>query len=398
MGLVSRLHSFYFCLFLYACFFVCCLLFINSAQAEKATKVTKKKLRLQLVAKGFRQPLDLDFNRAFSQGMYVSEQGGKIYRVYHKKKTQPKLLFADISSLINSSRGEEGLLGLAFSSNYNIKDSHCYVNYTGDRPSHTHVVAFKVRNHRVQLKSKRVLLRIRQPYSNHNGGDLTFGPDKKLYIATGDGGSAGDPKNLGQDRRSLLGKILRIDVSSKSRQQAYGIPPDNPFVNQSPFRQEIYAWGLRNPWRFSFDAKTGRLYAADVGQNRYEEINLIVKGGNYGWRKKEGYACYRPQKNCSDKSLRDPIHAYSRRLGQSITGGYVYRGKKLKEYYNHYFFADFISGRVWAMPLSERTGLAVGKAILLFDDAGNISSFGEDKQGELYLVEYSKGNIYKIIN
>ncbi len=408
----------YFFSFIYFCTF-----FLFSSSLHGQTKpvdrpnlgvVKGSRLRLKLIAQGFRQPLGLRFSRGFAQGMYVVEQGGKIYSVYQStRNNKKKHLFADLSSWLNSSQGEEGLLGLAFPPDYRISVSHCYVNYTTGRPSYTHVSELRVQANRVQPKSRRVLLRIAQPYRNHNGGDLAFGPDKKLYIATGDGGSAGDPNNLAQDRRSLLGKILRIDVRPStnrtnkihSKRRQYTIPHDNPFIRSSErksYRGEIYAWGLRNPWRFSFDAKTGRLYAADVGQNRYEEVNLITKGSNYGWRRKEGYACYRPltpkKKKCKDKKLVDPIHAYGHNLGKSITGGYVYRGRNLKAYRGHYFFADFVSGKVWALPIEAKSGRAVGKAVLVFDKVGYISSFGEDLYRELYLVEYAKGRIYKIVS
>ena len=373
-------------------------------------------LRLSVQARGFRKPLQIVFSPGDPQAMYVVEQAGKIYRLRPKSKK----LFANLSPLISDSSGEQGLLGLAFPPSYSPKNGLCYVNYTSGKPLYTHIAELKVRKWRAQIKKKgmRKLLRIRQPYTNHNGGMLAFGADGKLYIATGDGGAAGDPLGAGQDTRSLLGKILRIDVKpthskpdktklaglhkqridvKPTRPKPYSIPSDNPFVKNTSFRPEIYAFGLRNPWRFSFDRKTRRLYAADVGQNRREEINLIVRGGNYGWNIREGNLCYKPAKNCKHKGLLPPIYSYSHSQGQSITGGYVYRGKRLKKYRGYYFYADFVSGKLWALPLKKASGKAAGSPLLLLKKVGNIASFGEDLQGELYIAAYRQGVIYKLI-
>lgn len=380
-------------------FCLLCLLYILcaplSAQGKAREKKKEKKISLRIAARGFKKPLQIAFSPGDPLAMYVVEQGGRIYRIVHKKAQ----LFADLSRSINSSSGEEGLLGLAFPPDYKPENSHCYVNYTAKEPAYTYIAELDVKNKRVQIGAQRTLLRFKQPYRNHNGGFLTFGPDQKLYIATGDGGAAGDPLNAGQDLTSLLGKILRIDVRP-TKDKPYRIPPDNPFVGKAKTRAEIYAWGLRNPWRFSFDSKTKRLYAADVGQNLWEEINLIVKGANYGWRRKEGKACYRPRRNCSSKKfkLTDPIYSYDHSKGQSIIGGYVYRGKKLKALQAHYFFADYLSGALWALPLDPKSGGAQAKPLLLKKKKKtHISSFGEDLKGELYISEHQKGLIYKLV-
>ena len=377
------------------CFYI--LLPASCLWAGPAQKSQQQKVSLKLSARGFKKPLQITFSSGDPQAMYIVEQGGRIYRLNRNRRR----LFADLSKSINSGSGEEGLLGLAFPPNYDPRSSHCYVNYTAQRrPAYTYVSELRVKNKRAQSRAQRILLRFKQPYRNHNGGFLTFGPDRNLYIATGDGGAAGDPLNAGQNRNTLLGKILRIDVRP-SKSKPYRIPPDNPFVGQAQTRPEIYAWGLRNPWRFSFDRQTQRLYAADVGQNRLEEINLIVKGGNYGWRRKEGSLCYQPSRNCDPKKsklrLIDPIHSYGRSVGQSITGGYVYRGSLLPALQGRYIFADYVSGALWALALNPKNGRARGPALLLKKRSGNISSFGEDLKGELYMSDHQKGLIYKLL-
>src|SRR5699024_3373620 len=205
-----------------------------------------------------------------------------------------------------------------------------------------------------QKNSETELLAFQQPYGNHNGGQISFGPDGYLYIATGDGGSGGDPHGNGQSRKTLLGKILRIDVNGTEDGKNYAIPPDNPFFdNEQSFREEIYAYGLRNPWRFSFDPDTGQLWAGDVGQNQYEEIDIIEKGGNYGWNIMEGNYCYGAN-NCDQSGLIPPVWEYEHSNGnRSITGGFVYRGPTLDGLTGWYIYADYVSGRIWALDASN---------------------------------------------
>ncbi len=365
---------------------------------DSPTTGQRLKVKLEQVASGFQKPLYLLFPPGSSRSTYVVEQGGRIFRINAGKKT----LFLDLSGTINSSSGEQGLLSFDFAPNYregSADSSYCYVNYTAGRfPTYSYLTEFKVtgKTPTVLLDQKRTLLRIRQPYSNHNGGLLLFGPDGMLYVGFGDGGSAGDPLNAGQDRKTWLGKILRINPRP-AKQAPYQVPTDNPFYGNASYLPEIYALGLRNPWRFSFDRLTGRLYVADVGQNQQEEINLVEAGGNYGWRRKEGNLCYNPRSNCASAGLIDPIHVYNHPVGQSITGGYVYRGSKLASYKGHYFFADYVSGKLWALPLDSRTGRAAGEVILLLSQGGSISSFGEDQDGELYVTEHRTGKIFRIV-
>jgi len=227
---------------------------------------------------------------------------------------------------------------------------------------------------------------VAQPFENYNGGMLAFGPDGYLYIGLGDGGSHGDPGNRAQHRRLLQGKILRLDVNGA---RPYAIPPDNPFADGGG-RPEIYAMGLRNPWRFSFDRRTGALFAGDVGEGRIEEINRIIRGRNYGWRIMEGSLCFRPA-NCRRTGLTLPIHEYRHNHGRcSVTGGYVYRGRAIRGLTGTYLFADFCSGEIF--------GLRGRVASLLLDTTLPIASFGEDEAGEVYVVNLREGAIYRIVS
>ena len=296
----------------------------------------------------------------------------------------------DISDRVNSSGNEQGLLGLAFHPDYPAQ-AKLYVNYTG-ASGQTVISEFDIiSNNSVDTDNEIILLEIDQPFQNHNGGMIAFGPDDNLYIATGDGGSAGDPQNNAQNRLNLLGKILRIDVINNSSGN-YAIPSDNPFAgNNDGFREEIYAYGLRNPWRFSFDSQTGALWLADVGQNQLEEINEIQPGANYGWKVMEGTSCFQSE-TCDQENLELPVAEYGRDLGTSVTGGYVYRGTLFPQYQGHYFYGDFATGRIWTLDVTVRNPEPV-----LFDDTGyNISSFAIDGQNELYILDFSTGGVFML--
>ncbi len=299
---------------------------------------------------------------------------------------------ADFLSLQPACRSEQGVLGLAFHPGF-AHNGRLFVYYSLEQPLRSIVAEFRAEDGRVDRASERVLLEIEQPFRNHNGGDLHFGPDGYLYIALGDGGSGGDPHRNGQRPSTLLGSMLRIDVDGP---EPYGIPPDNPFASCAQVcgdgavaRPEVWAWGLRNPWRFSFDRATGELWAGDVGQDRREEIDVIVGGGNYGWNLREGLACYEADA-CRDDGLVFPVHQYGRSEGQSVTGGYVYRGAELPEFYGAYIFGDFETGRIWSFRRGDE------EARQLADTDVAISSFGEDRVGRLYVASYEDGRILRL--
>jgi len=313
---------------------------------------------------------------------YLVEQSGKVVQIDNKQSTH---IFADIQTKVDAG-GEKGLLGMAFHPSFR-KNNLLYFSYTaqfnGDLVSI--ISSWKVSGKKVDTNSEQILLRINQPYGNHNGGQITFGPDGYLYIGMGDGGWAGDPQKHGQNTNTLLGAMLRIDVDNGT---PYSIPADNPFIKTGG-KKEIYASGLRNPWRWSFDLKTGDLWLADVGQNRYEEINIIENGKNYGWNILEGKHCYKLW--CSEEGYTSPIYEYKHNIGQSVTGGYVYRGKQIPELDGQYIFGDFVSGTIWSL---KREAEITVKTLLKTDD--NISSFAQSRDGEIYLLSYQKGIVYKL--
>ena len=335
--------------------------------------------------------------------LFVVEQGGRI-RLFDQDGTS-RGIFLNISSII-SSGGERGLLGLAFAPDY-TESGRFYVNYT-NLSGDTEIVRYQVSAvdpDRADPDSAELLLLIDQPYSNHNGGDIEFGPDGMLYIGLGDGGSGGDPDNYAQTRTSLLGKMLRLDVSGPG---GYTIPPDNPFVGDPSTLDEIWALGLRNPWVFSFDRETGDLYIADVGQGAREEVSVqpaASQGGeNYGWRLMEGTLCYNPPVDCNDGTLTLPVHEYARGGSPfrcSISGGFVYRGQLAPELQGHYLFADYCSAQLWSFTWSATDGLGevIERTEELTPPSGytRLVGLGQDGLGELYVIEHSEGKLYRII-
>ena len=333
----------------------------------------------------FSKPIFLTASPDETPRLFVAEQDGRILIIQENAvRVTP---FLDISQKL-STGGERGLLGLAFHPNFS-SNSRFFVNYTRAQDGATVIAEYQASPDPNRADpNESVLLVIPQPYGNHNGGMIAFGPDHYLYIGMGDGGSGGDPENYAQRRTQLLGKILRIDVDQPS---PYGIPADNPIlVGKGNGRPEIFAWGFRNPWRFSFDRKTGDLWAGDVGQNEWEEIDIVEKGKNYGWRFLEGTHCYHPKTQCRQVNfLIDPVKEYSHSSGRcSITGGYVYRGAKIPALQESYIYGDFCTGEIWEFRR--------GKSPLLVDTELNISSFGEDQDGELYVIGHG-GQVLKIV-
>ena len=259
----------------------------------------------------FTRPVDLQYPPDNTNRIFVVEQAGVISVFPNDKSASTRNTFLDIREKVDDQGNEEGLLGLAFHPDYKT-NGYFYVNYTAANPNRTVISRFKVSSAdpgQADPASEMELLTFAQPYSNHNGGQVSFGPDGFLYIAVGDGGSGGDPQDHGQNRSTLLATILRIDVNKQEDGKPYGIPADNPFAgNNQGYREEIYAYGLRNPWRFSFDAANGRLWTGDVGQNAYEEIDIVEKGGNYGWNTMEGNHCFEPKSGCDRAGLKPPVH------------------------------------------------------------------------------------------
>ena len=348
---------------------------------------------LQPVITGLKSPVYVTGSGDGSGRLFVVEQGGRILAWQHGRLQ----MFLNMRDLVDSG-GEKGLLGLAFDPHF--KDNgRFYVNYTSGGmflSLETVIAEFRAVGKSLMVvdeNSEKLIMRIPQPFTNHNGGQLAFGPDGMLYIGLGDGGLAYDPLGSGQDLSSLLGKILRIDVHPAQYGQAYAIPPDNPFVGKAGARGEIWAYGFRNPWRFSFDAASGRLYAGDVGEQTREEIDLVRRGGNYGWSIMEGDICTPGIKHCDPEKYLAPILAYGRSEGQSVIGGYVYRGKAVPALAGHYIFGDYGSGRIWAVRLAP-DGSAVART-LLFDTHMHISSFGVDDEQELYVVDCA-GTVYRL--
>jgi glucose/arabinose dehydrogenase len=360
-------------------------------------------LGLQQLTVGLERPVYLTHAGDGSGRVFVVEKEGRI-RVFVGGQLQGTP-FLDIESRVEDSGNEQGLLSVAFHPGYEA-NRRFFVYYTSSQDDDTIVIAeyrASAGNPNVADTTERVLLRVPHPsFTNHNGGLLKFGPDGYLYAGIGDGGSGGDPMENGQNLGTLLGKILRIDVDGD---EPYEIPPDNPFVSTANARDEIYAYGFRNPWRYSFDRQTGRLWAGDVGQGQYEEIDIVERGRNYGWDVMEGFHCFEPSTGCSTAGLELPIFEYSHDGsngvpgGCSITGGYVYRGSAIPSLRGIYVFADYCTGSGQLFGIREGDGTA-----MVFGTGGSsepVTSFGEDEAGELYVVTDSafggRGGVFRLV-
>ncbi|MEM8928247.1 MAG: PQQ-dependent sugar dehydrogenase [Bacteroidota bacterium] len=332
----------------------------------------------------FNQPLDLQSPDDGTNRIFVVEKGGLIKVFPNDMGTVQFEVFMDVGNAI-STESEQGLLGLAFHPNFS-SNGFFYVHYNPNTTI-SRISRFQAINNTTDLESELVILDIPQPETNHNGGQLAFGPDGLLYLAIGDGGGAGDPNNNAQNRANLLGTILRIDIDNVSVGMNYAIPSGNPFVGEPNVRPEIFAYGLRNPWRMSFDTSTGNLWTGDVGQGAREEINSIESGGNYGWKLFEGTDCF--SGDCDATGLIPPVFEYDHsNADRSVTGGYVYRGNDLSTLSGKYIYGDFVSGRIWAL---EMDGSSNRELIL---SGLNIASFGTDSNEELYVCAFD-GSIYK---
>jgi len=381
------------------------------------------RLSSRKIVSGLEKPVYLTAPEGIIDTVFILEQAGKIRLITNEKLE--KTPFLNITDRVHSPLfpgDERGLLGLAFHPEFG-ENGFFYLNYVS-KDQYTIISKFclitddKSSINEVE-KSEKILLKIKQPYSNHNGGQLEFGQDGHLYIGLGDGGSAGDPEENGQNNNSLLGSVLRIDVDSDD---LYRIPPSNPFYNIKNVKGEVWLYGLRNPWRFSFDSETGEIYIGDVGQNSWEEIHVLSPldgGANLGWNIMEGSHCFSPQQNCIEAGLTLPVFEYPNDAnylktlagfaqtkpaiqGCSITGGYVYRGKSISWFQGHYIFADYCTGKFWSFVYRDsKISHFTNRTEEIRKRTGKrqfyVSSFGKDGSGELYFLDYG-GSAYKIVS
>jgi glucose/arabinose dehydrogenase len=366
---------------------VCATMLMTYANAN--TPPVPEGLTLQPFLSDLELPVFITSVPGEDDKQFVVEKVGRVRLVRNGELQEQPVL--DIQDLV-STGNEQGLLGLAVHPDYQ-NNGYIYVNYTDNegQSQDTQIVRYTVTDDVADRDSAKLILSVDQPHSNHNAGMLTFGSDGYLYIVMGDGGSGGDPYGHGQNMESLLGKMLRIDVNSGD---PYSIPDDNPFVGQDGVRPEIWTFGWRNPWRFSFDRDTGDMWLGDVGQDKYEEISFQAAGqggGNYGWRCREALHEYDMSQNCDGKEFIDPVIEYDHSNGASVTGGYVYRGSAIPELQGRYIYGDFTSGKIWFASQTDNSVVTTEWQ----DTDLNISSFGEDANGEIFVIDYS-GTIYRL--
>ncbi len=319
--------------------------------------------------------------------IFVAQQQGKIFVFPNKPDVEEADLFMDWEkkTIYKNEEFEEGVLGIAFHPKF-PSNGEFFMYYT-EVPHISVISRFKISKdnpNKADPASEEQILRIPQPYWNHNGGTICFGPDGFLYIGLGDGGAGNDPHKNGQNPKTVLGKILRIDVDHKDEGKKYAVPKDNPWVGQAGAATEAFAMGIRNTWRMSFDRKTGTLWQADVGQDFWEEINIITKGGNYGWNLREGMHKFKDGSDAKPELI-EPIWEYHHTIGKSITGGVVYRGKKLPELEGCYLYGDFVSGKLWALKYDEKTKKVAANFSLQGDNLP-VMTYGEDEAGEVYFT------------
>jgi len=339
--------------------------------------------------------LELTYAKGDGNRLFAIDQRGWVFSFENRPDVERATLFLDLEKKVSKwsdpGANEQGLLGLAMHPRFK-ENGELFVSYTLKENNHSIVSRFRVSKtdpNKADPASEEILLDVDQPYQNHNGGSIEFGPDGYLYIGFGDGGLRNDPLAAGQNRGQLLGSILRIDVNSKTNGLNYGIPADNPYVKVADARPEIFAHGLRNPWRIAFDSKTGRLWCGDVGQELYEEVNVITKGGNYGWSNREGFHPFGNRSEVEGVSAPiDPVWEYDHIAGKSITGGRVYNASRLPLLKGKYIYADYVSGSVWALSYDEATGKA-SRNEQLIEGGIPILAFGEDQNGEIYYMRDS---------
>ncbi|MCO4744528.1 MAG: PQQ-dependent sugar dehydrogenase [Proteobacteria bacterium] len=366
----------------------------NATGACSTTPVSGVGIQIETVATGVSVPTDITHAGDGSGRLFVTTQEGEILYFDGERN---RFTFMDIKSRVGFGAGSErGLFAVAFHPNF-ATNNKFYVHYS-DTSGDTVVSEFTASGNTGDTSSERILLQATQPAGNHNGGRVAFGPDGYLYIGLGDGGGGGDTYNNGQNQDTFLAKMLRIDVDgNNSSNGQYGIPADNPFIGVENHRSETWAWGLRNPWKFSWDRETGTMWIADVGQNAWEEIDIGKAGGNYGWSEAEGNHCFGG--SCDLNLYEAPIYEYPHSVGISIVGGFVYRGCAMPDLAGNYFFSDTPwSGNspLWSITW-DGTNNAVQGAVWMDQISGRVTTLGEDEEGEIYIGEYTSGQIYKIV-
>lgn len=357
-------------------------------QQQAPTDLGELKLTIAPILGGyqFNQPIEM---LVLPDGSFlVAEQRGSITRFMEEDGEIRQFGILDLTDAVTFG-GEQGLLSMALDPTLE-REPYLYVYYSPREAQVTRLSRFLLVQGAALPASELIILEVRQPYSNHNGGAIRFGPDGMLYLGIGDGGAADDPQRHGQNLGTLLGTIIRIDVYRTDAATPYRIPPDNPFVDIAGARPEIFAWGLRNPWRMAFDSKTGDLWVGDVGQNRVEEIAIVRSGENHGWNIFEGDECFRSQDDCDTlPNAVAPVATYTHDDGCSVTGGEVYRGTAMPQLHGHYLFGDYCSSKIWSIAPDGTMKLQ-----LELDD--RIVSFAADNEGELYVLVFN-GPIFKIV-
>lgn len=349
------------------------------------------------------RPIQLTHASDGTNRIFVGQQSGMIHVLPNDRHAKTAKLYLDISKQTHDWQrdNEEGFLGLAFHPKYK-QNGRFYVYYTAEAELHTSYISrFNVSANdpdKADPESEEVVMKIKEPFANHNGGSIAFGPDGYLYIALGDGGSRNDPFGNGQKLDTWMGKILRIDVDRKENGMNYAVPSDNPFVGKANAKPEIFAYGFRNIWRIGFDAKTGDLWLGDVGQDLWEEIDVVTKGGNYGWSVREGTQNFGNAPGASDVECIDPVWEYDHQIGKSITGGVVYRGKSAPALAGCYLYGDYVTGKLWALKYDRSTGKVLFNKSVGWNGQP-ILSFGEDETGEAYVTMPSSGKgIYRFVS
>ncbi len=379
---------------------MCLYKIVPLALALLSPKVHLEPVHTSLV---FNEPIQVLFDGTQKDTMYVVEKNGFVLRVSTNKNETEKQPFLDISDRVGVTHDEEGLLSLAFHPEY-ATNGEMFVWYSAQKPKRSVLSRFvkDTESEKVHNSSEEIILEVLQPWSNHNGGTVLFGQDGYLYVGIGDGGAANDPHKNGQNKNTLLGSVICIDIDTKSEKTPYSIPSSNPLVGQDGVREELWAWGLRNPWRMSFDRETGLLWTGDVGQNAWEEIDIVKRGGNYGWNIREGKHEFSNNKEAT-KELIEPVFEYGRRQGGSITGGFVYRGTEIPSLIGSYIYSDYLSKRIWALVPDEKDNTTYTTTRIAKNTPIAISSFGETPDGEILACGFQnpysrKGKIYRLFS